>query len=60
MAVLGDRLNCTIGLSRLGSVLVVIVVLGINLSFMYVTKTFKKVMNSVWLGKVQEEQKQRG
>jgi len=33
MAVLGDGLNGAIGLSRLGLVLVVIVVIGINLSF---------------------------
>jgi hypothetical protein len=33
MAVLGDGLNCAIVLSRLGSALIVIVVLGINLSF---------------------------
>jgi len=33
MAVLGDGLNCAIGLSRLGLVLVVIVVIGINFGF---------------------------
>jgi hypothetical protein len=33
MAVLDDGLNYAVGLSRLGSVLIVIVVLGINLSF---------------------------
>ena len=34
MAVVGDGLNYAVGLSRLGSVLTVIVVIGINLSFM--------------------------
>jgi hypothetical protein len=33
MAVLGGGLNCAIGLSRFGSVLTLIVVVGINLSF---------------------------
>ena len=60
MAVLGDGLNYAVGLSRLGSVLIVIVVIGINSCFiMCVAKALKKVMNPVWLGKAEEKQKQR-
>jgi hypothetical protein len=59
VAVLRDGLNCAVVLRRRGSVLVVLVVLGIYLSFMQMTKTFKNVMNPVGLGKAQKEQKQR-
>jgi hypothetical protein len=60
VAVLRDGLKCAVGLRRCGSVLVVIVVLRIYLSFiMQMTKTFKNVMNPVGLGEAQEEQEQR-
>jgi hypothetical protein len=57
---LRDRLKYAVGLSRFGLVLVVLVAVRIDLSFIVcVIETLKKMVDPVRLGKAQEKQKQR-